>query len=1550
MRFSKIIIKFLLLLFTALTLQASFIIAEEYYWEAPQTISPTTGHFPVSDTNQFGSVVIWQEPVTKSDKDGTLGELYLSGAFASKATGEWDYHYKFSKPIHYGGDEPALSSVIIDDKGRVLVAAPVEPDKFQVLITSDWGETFTTVDIPGSGLGLVAPRISSRSDGGYFLFASKGEDDTLSIYFSRSDDGEKWTPFTKFKPVEDLGLSFLPTHRSYNGVDVVVFQSLYTARISTFQLYSTISKDGGRSWSQPYLISAFKDPVASYSERSFDAFDNQRPYLGLSGNKLYLAWERSLVNGNAGIYFSPIDETGKISGLVEKISTGTGICNDPYILEYQNSPSVVWYDNRRGANRVYLGRQDGIYWSNTDLSGGGREAFFARPVVINDDLHIFWQQDASGDKARIVRLSPDRTVLSPILQAVNFVPSVGLRSSLAQIQIRLPADSSGLVGYSYVWTQNKYEVPPKEIMGFPEQTSLRLPANEDGSWYLGVRAADEAGNWSETSYIEFVRDTTGPGRPLIKPPFIDGGGYSESNSPSLQWLSPDDPDIAGYTYSFEFMAPLSYLSLLAKMPESSYTTGSFFPSSLHAADFAEKYLRPSLPPRRIMTKDKSISITNRDNGIYAFSVSAIDRAGNIGEPEVMFLFLNKYIPYTYITSLNAKQDASGVLNLSIIGKGFSQNGKIHSIHLDSDGIEPWDYTLKLSDGDYLVENDRFITDISLSDLSEGTYYVVLEHPVRGRYFSTITMTVSEFGTVKFGDYTYRYVPSWNVPENDGNAISVGTLAFGLLLLFVMFGLFMAGKGLYQAATETTVIKLEIQALIGGDVMPSEKKKIIKKIQKGHVSLKFKFTFFTAFLVMMVVLLVSIPLSRSMILTQEQTLSEGLESRTKVLLESLASGAKAYLPSQNLLELSFLPAQSEALDEAISATITGFSSNANSTNIDFVWATNDNTILTKIDTETLAPGNSRIIDDMTSVLENVQEELNVQALKEVGELSKGIAELTAEGLRLVSMSTTFDTVQRLSEIQTVSRQLEEELNSKLNELSVAGIGSYPTYDSKKLDRNNTRYTFFKPVLFRQGTDDVFVRGFVRIEISTETLITEVDSAVKQLVLVTVLVALLAISIGIVGALILSSIIVSPIKKLAAHVEMIRDTEDKEALDGKDIEIKSKDEIGVLGDTINAMTHGLVKAAAASKDLTVGKEVQKMFIPLETDSMGKKLTTGSRIDETVSFFGYYEGAKGVSGDYFDYIKLDDRFYSMIKCDIAGKGVPAALIMVEVATLFLNYFKDWSFKKNGFRLNELVSKINDMIESRGFKGRFAAFTLCLYDSVAGDLYFCNAGDNLVHIFDKAQKTVRLITLPEVSAAGVFPSFMIDTKGGFPVVKQHLNHGDIVFLYTDGIEEAKRCFRDSNLNIITCQEPGLPPEAPHETHSVGQDNEELGQDRVHAIIDSVMNRQVYKLEKWHNPIANEVFDFDFSVCNGTVEEAIMALVSVEKIFRMYKDGKATEFDRVQVDRKVDSFLKKTFLQYSDYCGFRKDHAEFKEYMYYTNIKEDAQYDDLTILGIERK
>jgi hypothetical protein len=355
-------------------------------------------------------------------------------------------------------------------------------------------------------------------------------------------------------------------------------------------------------------------------------------------------------------------------------------------------------------------------------------------------------------------------------------------------------------------------------------------------------------------------------------------------------------------------------------------------------------------------------------------------------------------------------------------------------------------------------------------------------------------------------------------------------------------------------------------------------------------------------------------------------------------------------------------------------------------------------------------------------------------------------------------------------------------------------------------------------------------------------------------------------------------------------------------------------------------------------------------LETDKDGNKLTTGFKDTKNLRFFGYYEGATGVSGDYFDYRDLDGRYYAIIKCDVAGKGVPAALIMIQVATMFLNYFKAWKPTVRGMHIEEVVYQINDFIEALGFKGRFAAFTLCLFDSQTGLLRFCNAGDNIIHWFDASERKMKTHTLRETPAVGVLPNSLVETRGGYTIQTVSIDHGDILFLYTDGIEEAKRRFRDASFKEILCTGEDVPGDTPHATHSVGQGDEEMGSGRVTDIINAVMNRRIYTLTKYHNPEGEAELRFDFSTCEGRVEEAVMALVSVEKIFRIFKDPSAGEDSRVLVDKKVDSFLREHFLQYKSYCSYTRDYPENNMYMYYTHVQEDAQYDDPTIIGINRR
>ena len=714
------------------------------------------------------------------------------------------------------------------------------------------------------------------------------------------------------------------------------------------------------------------------------------------------------------------------------------------------------------------------------------------------------------------------------------------------------------------------------------------------------------------------------------------------------------------------------------------------------------------------------------------------------------------------------------------------------------------------------------------------------------------------------------------------------------------------------------------------------------------SVRIKFVVIIVTILLVVISSVATALAIAIIRPYKNLLSNTLLLQTKILLDNLELRVQNHFLNPRQEDFDLLMLNRVTFPEAKYVVVTGRSSVLTQEGLQYILATDYQDINKVIDTHRYIPRVSQFrpegIDEILQKLTYI----NNEAAAIVREHTGSVQLLTNE-MKELELKRNPYALKRQTEIQANIRHLEARLQARLSALADQAFGSYPDYSMQNLSKNRVEYLFYKPIIYYNAEHpNDNVQGIVFVNTSVEGLLEKINEQQARLLRLIVEISLVVLAAGIFAAWLLSSFFVRPLGLLAAHVALIRDTDDKEKLAGKSVQITSRDEFGMLGMTINDMTERLAAAAALSKDLKVGKEIQKMFIPLDLSSSGRKLTTGSYRDIYSEFFGYYEGAHGVSGDYFDYIKLDAVHYAVIKCDVAGKGVPAALIMVEVATLFQNYFRNWNYKRDGYNLSGIVMRINDVIESHGFIGRFAAFSLCIINMRVGDAYFCNAGDNIVHIYDKQSKRLKSYTLHSGSAAGAFSSEMISLNGGYPVKKIHLNCGDILFLYTDGIEESKRKLR---VPISRSKDDsGSMSMEDKDNHLMDIDSETLGKDRVEAIIEAVFARKKFTLKKRQSDLIYEQMDFDFSSCNGTIEDAVLALISVEKVFRIYKDSSAQPFDCVQVDKKIDTFLSKYFLQYNVYCCDKAPHPIYDEYFYYKQVKEDIQYDDLTILGIARR
>jgi HAMP domain-containing protein len=1044
-----------------------------------------------------------------------------------------------------------------------------------------------------------------------------------------------------------------------------------------------------------------------------------------------------------------------------------------------------------------------------------------------------------------------------------------------------------------------------------------------------------------------------PGEPEKR----DLNGYAvDSNTFTLRWRPAGDTDIAGYTYNDQ-------------------------PGWADLAQYRASKVPLLAPPPRVVTTSTDIPFRNADNGVYAITVRAIDKAGNISAPSTIALALSHYLPFTVVNDFNSNKDLFGTVRLTILGRGFTANGKVRKIYLDRGERRepPWD--IEVDPTAPVTVTDRTISGIVLdANHQSGKYRVVLaqDRPSGTEfYFSNVRYDFESPGTVKIGNFELL-LPRWAAGRTPGYSLPVESLLILLVVLLLGTLSVLSIRRMFALAQEGAILRGEVLALISGqtNVAWEERKKRMQALKKKGVGLRLKFTLLMVVLVTMIVLIVSVPLGYQMVGRQRLALASGLRNNASILMDALAASAETQfrLGADGFVSAGDIPSLRTAMAEANFTTITGPDPSLSPLPYpkDFVWASDQKEFAAERSRGTFRIAKESVKDELArSAAPALQKHVDADAANKYASLIEEYRTLKGQAAELRTRTDAASKA-RVTALTAQLAQKSAELDTQAK-ADYAGTSTLEPFNPAA--RLSPTYLFYKPIIYYNRADNVadtsFYQGMVRLEVKTDAITRQINESIGTILKTASAIALAAIALGVLGAIIMASITVTPIRKLAQGVAKIRDTEKKEELKDHVIVVGSRDEIGELADTVNTMTQGLVKAALANNELLAGIDVQKRFLPLVK---GAGAVTGSTAEEDrdprVEVYGYYRGAKGVSGDYFDFKRLDESHYALIKCDIAGKGVSAALIMVEVATIFISFFKEWVTRRETMtqiadqkarqkamheldRIDSLVYRINDMLEERGFPGRFAALTICILNTETGVATVCNAGDTILNVYESDQKRMVHNQLPDSPAAGTFASMLVEMKAPYKQVNQKLDHGDVLFLQTDGIEESKRKLRNSAFQEIVCDEPGLAAGEVHlGTHKKGdkEGTEEFGTTRIDGVLNAVFARGTYTLVRNHNPIPNEELTFDFSSCTGTAREAVLALIAVEKVYRQIPDPAAPEASRVLVDTKVADFLEKHFKQHGRYFAHPMKDQSVPGYVTFAHAREDDQYDDLTILVVRRK
>ena len=185
------------------------------------------------------------------------------------------------------------------------------------------------------------------------------------------------------------------------------------------------------------------------------------------------------------------------------------------------------------------------------------------------------------------------------------------------------------------------------------------------------------------------------------------------------------------------------------------------------------------------------------------------------------------------------------------------------------------------------------------------------------------------------------------------------------------------------------------------------------------------------------------------------------------------------------------------------------------------------------------------------------------------------------------------------------------------------------------------------------------------------------------------------------------------------------------------------------------------SAIESELNIARDIQNSMVPS---------TFPNR--EGLDMYASMTPAKEVGGDLYYFFVRDNCLYFCIG-DVAGKGVPAALVMMTVCGAFRLLAESESEPMH------IVSRMNDMMTRDSSITIFVTFFAGVLDLNTGHLRYCNAGHKAPLVNGEPLPVDKNLPI------GAIPGWEYTTQ------EADLAPGNTLFLYTDGLDEAENAQR---------------------------------------------------------------------------------------------------------------------------------------------------------------
>jgi len=198
--------------------------------------------------------------------------------------------------------------------------------------------------------------------------------------------------------------------------------------------------------------------------------------------------------------------------------------------------------------------------------------------------------------------------------------------------------------------------------------------------------------------------------------------------------------------------------------------------------------------------------------------------------------------------------------------------------------------------------------------------------------------------------------------------------------------------------------------------------------------------------------------------------------------------------------------------------------------------------------------------------------------------------------------------------------------------------------------------------------------------------------------------------------------------------------------------------------NAELHdAAVRQQALARELALAHEVQQRLLPAAPPQMDR-----------YDFFGFYEPANELGGDYYDYVGLSGGRLAVVVADVSGKGISASLLTANLSAEARYCLASESSP------GQAVGRLNRAFCGRGWEDRFVTLVVSVIDPAQNEVAIVNAG-HLPPLLRHSSGEVEAVAEEQTR----FP-LGVERDVDYPELTMSLSPGDSLTLYTDGITEA--------------------------------------------------------------------------------------------------------------------------------------------------------------------